>query len=103
MDTRIGFAAWTAVGILFMIGCIAPIGFVVWIPAAVLAAILIALRFRTPRYFFSFVVGIGLTLVTLGIVNGTYVLMLLYGTILVAGGSVFFAAFGPRTSHADPP
>lgn len=86
-----------------MVGCIAPIGFLMWIPAAVVIGALVAAGFRTPRYFFAFVAGIGVTLITLGIVNGTYVLMLLYGTVLVAGGSVFFAAFGPRTSHADPP
>lgn len=103
MSTRVGFAGWVAVGILFMVGCIAPVGFLLWAPAVVLAGILIALRARSPRYFFPFVVGIGITLLSLGITNGTYVLMLLYGTILVAGGSVFFAAFGPRTSHADPP
>jgi len=103
MDTRIGFASWAAVGVVFMVGCIAPIGFLMWIPAAALAAIAVALRARSVRYLFAFVAGIGLTLIALGIVNGTYVLMLLYGSVLVSGGSVFFAAFGPRTSHADPP
>ena len=97
------FAAWAAVGVLFMLGCITPTGFLFWIPAAVFAAILIAVGIRSPRYFFSFVFGIGLTLIGLGIVNGTYVLMLLYGSVLVGGGTVFFTAFGPRTSHADPP
>lgn len=103
MSTRIGFAGWMAAGVLFMVGCIAPIGFLCWIPAAIVAGALIAAGARSPRYFFSFVAGIGLTLIALGATNGTYVLMLLYGSVLVAGGSVFFAAFGPRTSHADPP
>jgi hypothetical protein len=49
------------------------------------------------------VAGIGATLLCLGIVNGTYKIMLLYGSVVVAGGIVFYAAFGPRTSHADPP
>lgn len=97
------FAAWAAVGVLFMIGCISPVGFLLWVPAAALGAVLIALKIRSPRYFFAFVFGLGLTLIGLGITNGTYVIMLLYGTVLVAGGTVFFAAFGPRTSHADPP
>jgi hypothetical protein len=29
--------------------------------------------------------------------------MLLYGSVVIAGGIVFYAAFGPRTSHAEPP
>jgi len=99
----IRFLAWVAVGILFMIGCIAPIGFFDWIPAAVLAIVLIWRGVRSPRYLFPFVAGIGLTLIGLGIVNGTYVIMLLYGSVLLAGGIVFYSAFGPRTSHADPP
>ena len=97
------FLAWLAVGVLFMLGCITPPGFLFWIPAAILAAVLIGLGVRSPRFFFAFVTGIGVTLISLGIVNGTYVVMLLYGTVLTAGGIVFFAAFGPRTSHADPP
>lgn len=97
------FLFWAAVGIFFMVGNIAPIGFVLWIPAALLAGALIAFGVRSPRYFFAFVFGIGVTLVGLGLVNGTYVLMLLYGSVLIGGGIVFFAAFGPRTSHADPP
>lgn len=97
------FAAWAGAGILFMLGCITPVGSLLWIPAAVLAGVLISLKVRSPRYFFAFVFGIGVTLIGLGIVNGTYVLMLLYGSVLVGGGTVFFTAFGPRTSHADPP
>ena len=97
------FIAWVAVGVLFMLGCITPTGFLFWVPAAILAALLIGLGVRSPRFFFPFVSGIGLTLITLGTFNGTYVVMLLYGTVLTAGGIVFFAAFGPRTSHADPP
>lgn len=97
------FAAWAAVGVLFMLGCITPIGFLLWVPAALLASVLIAVGVRSPRYFFAFVFGLGLTLVSLGLTNGTYVLMLLYGSVLVGGGVVFYTAFGPRTSHADPP
>lgn len=97
------FLAWAAVGVFFMVGCIAPVGFLAWLPAAILAGLLIALKIRSPRFFFAFVTGLGVTLMTLGLINGTYVLMLLYGSVLVAGGVVFFAAFGPRTSHADPP
>lgn len=97
------FVGWLAVGILFMVGCIAPIGFFDWIPAVILAGVLVYLKVRSPRYLFPFVAGIGLTLIGLGLVNGTYVIMLLYGSVLVAGGIVFYAAFGPRTSHADPP
>jgi hypothetical protein len=97
------FAAWLAVGVLFMIGCIAPIGFFDWIPAVALGGILIWRGVRSPRYFFAFVAGIGATLLCLGVVNGTYKIMLLYGSVVIAGGIVFYAAFGPRTSHADPP
>lgn len=98
-----GVIAWIAVGVLFMVGCIAPVGFLVWIPAAVLAAALIALGARSPRNFFPFVCGIGLTLMVLGVINGTYVVMLPFGATTVAGGIVFYAAFGPRSSHAEPP
>jgi len=97
------FAGWVAVGILFMVGCIAPIGFFDWIPAVLLAGVLIYLKVRSPRYFFAFVAGIGITLIGLAAVNGTYVIMFLYGSVLVAGGIVFYSAFGPRVSHADPP
>ncbi|MCB0863088.1 MAG: hypothetical protein KDB66_07745 [Solirubrobacterales bacterium] len=97
------FAGWMVVGVLFMIGCIAPISFFDWIPAALLAAFLIWRGVRSPRYFFSFAAGIGITLFGLGIVNGTYRILLLYGTVVTAGGIVFYSAFGPRTSHAEPP
>jgi hypothetical protein len=97
------FAGWLAVGVLFMVGCIAPISFFDWIPAALLAGFLIWRGVRSPRYFFAFAAGIGITLVGLGIVNGTYRIMLLYGSVVIAGGIVFYAAFGPRTSHAEPP
>ncbi len=97
------FAAWAAVGVFFMLGCITPPGFLFWIPAVLVAGALIWLGIRSPRYFFAFVVGLGVTLIFLGVINGTYVIMLLYGSVLVAGGTVFFAAFGPRTSNADPP
>ena len=97
------FLAWTAAGILFMAGSIAPVGSVLWIPAAVGALVLIAAGARSPRYFFAFVAGIGITLVGLGTVNSDYTPMVAYGVFLVAGAVVSFAAFGPRTSHADPP
>jgi len=99
----IRYLSWMAVGILFMVGTIAPVGKVLWIAAAIVAAGLIAAKVRTPRYFFAFVAGIGATLITLGIVNHTYVFMLFYGTVLILGGVVAFAAFGPRTSNADGP
>jgi len=99
----IRYLAWAAVGVLFMVGNIAPVGKVLWIPAVLLAAGLIAARIRTPRYFFAFVAGIGATLIGLAIVNGTYIFMLLYGSVLISAGIVGFMAFGPRTSHADPP
>jgi len=99
----IRYLAWTAVGVLFMTGNIAPVGKVLWIAAAVLAAGLIWSGARTPRYFFAFVAGIGATLIVLSLVNTTYILMLLYGSVLVAAGIVGFAAFGPRTSKADGP
>ncbi|MCB0871072.1 MAG: hypothetical protein KDB52_09585 [Solirubrobacterales bacterium] len=97
------FIAWAAAGMLFMLGCITPAGFLLWIPAAALATLLIVLKIRSPRYIFAFITGIGVTLISLGIINGTYVVMILYGSVLTAGGIVFFSAFGPRTSHADPP
>lgn len=97
------FLAWAAVGILAMAGCVAPVGFLLWIPAAALAGLLIAFKVRSPRYFFSFVTGLGLTLFGLGILNGTYAILLLFGLLVIAGGIVFFTAFGSRISHADPP
>ena len=97
------FVGWLAVGVLFMVGCIAPISFFDWIPAALLAGFLIWRGVRSPRYFFAFAAGIGITLFGLGIVNGTYRILLLYGTVVTAGGIVFYNAFGPRTSHAEPP
>lgn len=81
------FAGWLAVGVLFMVGCIAPISFFDWIPAALLAGFLIWRGVRSPRYFFAFAAGIGITLVGLGIVNGTYRIMLLYGSVVIAGES----------------
>ena len=100
----IRYLSWAAVGVLFMVGTIAPVGKVLWIAAAIVAAVLIfVVKARTPRYFFAFVAGIGATLITLGIVNHTYIVMVLYGTVLIAAGITAFAAFGPRTSHADGP
>jgi len=99
----IRYLAWAAVGVLFMVGSIAPVGKLLWIPAVILAAALIVARIRTPRYFFAFVAGIGATLIGLAIVNNTYIFMAFYGTVLVSAGIVGFMAFGPRTSHADPP
>lgn len=86
-----------------MVGNIAPVGKLLWIPAVLLATGLVAARIRTPRYFFAFVAGIGATLIGLAIVNDTYIFMVFYGTVLVSAGIVGFLAFGPRTSHADPP
>jgi len=99
----IRYLAWAAVGVLFMVGCIAPVGKLLWIPAAVLAAALIALGARTPRYFFAVVAGIGATLIALALINTTYFFMAFYGSVLVAAGATGFLAFGPRVSHADPP
>ncbi len=99
----IRYLAWTAVGVLFMVGIIAPVGKLLWIPAAILALLLVAAKIRSPRYFFAFVAGIGATLIGLALVNTTYIFMAFYGTVLVSAGIVGFMAFGPRTSHADPP
>jgi hypothetical protein len=99
----IRYLAWTAVGVLFMVGIIAPVGKILWIAAALLALALIAAKIRSPRYFFAFVAGIGATLIGLALVNTTYIFMAFYGTVLVSAGIVGFMAFGPRTSHADPP
>ena len=97
------YVSWSAVGVLFMVGVIAPVGKILWIPAAIIAAILIGVHIRTPRYFFAFVSGIGATLIGLGIYNTTYIALILYGSVLVTAGIVAFAAFGPRTSKADGP
>ena len=86
-----------------MVGTIAPVGKILWLAAALIAAILVFRDVRSPRYFFAFVAGIGATLISLAIVNGTYVMMAFYGTVLISAGIVGFMAFGPRTSHADPP
>ncbi|MDQ2699964.1 MAG: hypothetical protein M3Y23_01410 [Actinomycetota bacterium] len=99
----IRYFAWLAVGVLFMTGNITPVGKILWIAGAVLAAGLLVAGARSPRYFFAFVAGIGVTLIVLAIVNTTYILMLLYGSVLLAAGIVGFAAFGPRTSKADGP
>jgi len=97
------YLSWATVGVLFMIGTIAPVGKILWIAAAVVAAVLLRFGARTPRYFFAVVAGIGATLVGLAFVNTTYILMILYGGVLICGGIVGFAAFGPRTSNADGP
>ncbi len=97
------FLPWSAAGVLFMVGCIAPVGFLMWIPALVLIAVLLAMGVRSPRSFFAFATGIGVTLITLAIVNHTYVMFLLYGTVVTVGGIVMFSAFGPRVSHAQGP
>ena len=103
MNITLRFGAWAGVGLLFMLGCITPVGFLLWIPAALLAGLLILTGARSPRFFFAFGAGLGLALVALGILNGTYIAMLFYGLVLIGGGVVSFAAFGARTSHADPP
>ncbi|MBK8294703.1 MAG: hypothetical protein IPK93_08015 [Solirubrobacterales bacterium] len=97
------FLPWTAAGVLFMAGVIAPIGFLIWIPAFALMVVLIVIGVRSPRFFFAFVSGIGATLVALAVVNHQYIIFLLYGTVVTAGGIVMFTAFGPRTSHAEGP
>ncbi|MBK5233395.1 MAG: hypothetical protein JJE13_10495 [Thermoleophilia bacterium] len=97
------FLPWAAAGILFMVGVIAPIGFLMWIPAAILMTVLIVKGIRSPRSFFAFASGIGATLIALALVNHTYIIFLLYGTVVTVGGVVMFSAFGPRTSHADEP
>ena len=97
------FLLWAAAGVLFMVGCIAPIGFLMWIPAFALMALLIAKGVRSPRSFFAFASGIGITMLALAVINHTYVIFLLYGTIVTVGGIVMYSAFGPRTSHAEGP
>ncbi len=97
------FLPWAAAGVMFMVGAIAPIGFLMWIPAAILMAVLIATGVRSPRSFFAFASGIGVTLLALAVVNHTYIIFLLYGTVVTTGGIVMFSAFGPRSSRADGP
>ena len=97
------FLPWAAAGVLFMVGVIAPIGFLMWIPAFALMAVLIAIGVRSPRFFFAFVSGIGVTLLGLALVNHQYIIFLRYGTVVTVGGIVMFSAFGPRTSHAEGP
>ena len=97
------FLPWWAAGVLFMVGCIAPIGFLMWIPAFALIAALIFMGVRSPRSFFAFASGIGSTMIALAILNHQYVIFVLYGTVVTVGGIVMFSAFGPRTSHAEGP
>ena len=97
------FLPWFAAGVLFLVGCIAPVGFLMWIPAFALMLGLLAMGVRSPRSFFAFASGIGVTLIALAIVNHTYVMFLLYGTVVTVGGIVMFSAFGPRVSHAQGP
>ncbi|MDQ2622382.1 MAG: hypothetical protein M3Y45_05000 [Actinomycetota bacterium] len=98
------FPLWGAVGVLFMVGCVAPVGFVIWIPAAVLALILITVGNRSVRpMFFGFVAGIGVTLIVVGILNTIYLPASFLGLFLIAGSVTGFVAFGPRVSHAEPP
>jgi len=99
----IRYLSWAAVGVLFMVGSIAPVGKVLWIPAVIGAILLAVAKVRSPRYFFAFVAGIGATLIVLALINTTYIFLAFYGTVLLSAGIAFFAAFGPRTSHADPP
>ena len=97
------FLPWALAGVLFMIGCIAPVGVLLWIPAFALMALLSATGNRSPRSFFAFAAGIGLTLIGLAVINHTYLIFLLYGGVVTTGGIVLFSAFGPRTSNADGP
>lgn len=93
-----------AVGALFMAGCVAPVGFALWIPAAVLAAILIAVGLRAVRnVFFGFVAGVGVVLIAVGILDATYVAISFLGAFVILGAVTGYAAFGPRTSHAERP
>lgn len=95
--------SWAFAGAAFMAGCIAPAGFLLWIPAAAFAGAGVALGTRSLRYLLVFVVGIGLTLIVFGIVNTTYITITFFGLLVVMGGATGFAAFGPRTSRADAP
>lgn len=99
----IKFVCCLPVGILFMTGIIAPVGFLLWIPAAIIAVVLWTVGFRSPRFVFPLVSGLGLTLIGLGLIHDKYIFMVLYGSVLVTAGIVGYAAFGPRTSHADGP
>lgn len=95
--------SWAFAGAAFMAGIIAPVGFLLWIPAAVLAGAGIALGARSLRYLLVFIVGSGLTLVVFGIVNTTYITITFFGLLVVMGGATGFAAFGPRVSRAEAP
>lgn len=99
----IRFIAWAAVGVLIMVGFITPIGFLIWIPAVILAAVLLFLGVRSPRYFFALVTGVGATLIALAFINTNYIILVLYGALVVTAGIAIFAAFGPRVSHARAP
>ncbi len=95
--------SWALAGAAFMTGLIAPPGILLWIPAAVLAGAGLALGARTLRHLLVFIVGIGLSLIVFGIVNTTYITIAFFGLLVVMGGATGFAAFGPRTSRAEPP
>lgn len=98
------FILWLVVGALFMVGCVAPVGFTMWIPAAVLALILLAVGSRAVRaMMFGFVAGVGATVIVVGLLNTTYLAASFLGLFLIVGSVTGFVAFGPRVSHAEPP
>ncbi len=97
------FPLWMVVGALFMIGCVAPVGFTMWIPAGVIALGLIGLGNRSIRPVFGFIAGIGATLIVVGLLNTTYLPASFLGVFLILGSVTGFVAFGPRVSHAEPP
>lgn len=95
--------AWALSGAAFIVGLIAPVGLILWLPSLLLALAGIALGGRSARYVFTFVTGIGLALIVFGIVNTTYITISAFGLLVALGGATGFAAFGPRTSRAEPP
>ncbi len=98
------FALWAAVGLIFTVGFFASVGSALWIVAVVLAAALIGLGVRSVRYgFFGFVAGTGLALIAVGIAGETGVAVCFLGAFVILGSITGFIAFGPRTSHAEPP
>lgn len=97
------FMLWAAVGALLMAGAVFAVGPRIWIPAGILAVTLLAAGARSMRFSFSFVAGLGLTLVIYGLAQTKHLPVSFLGLFVIISGTVGFAAFGPRTSHALPP
>lgn len=103
MTVAFRILAWALSGAAFMVAMIAPVGLILWVPAFLLAVAGILLGARSGRFVFTFVTGIGLALIVFGLVNLTYITITFFGLLVALGGATGFAAFGPRTSRAEPP